>query len=170
MWHYARGVGLAEKGDAKGARDEAGKIEALEKNADWTPTDKFYIPARDILRVAENVVLARAAQAQGDAAEAITYFQAAAGVEDSIPYMEPPYWYYPVQQSLGAALLQAGRAKEAAEQFRAALDRARNSAWALYGLTQAAKAAGDSATADEAAGAFAKSWRGDPSFLSLERL
>jgi tetratricopeptide (TPR) repeat protein len=122
MWHYARGVGLAEKGDAAGAREEAGKIEALEKTADWSAMDAFFIPARDVLRVAQNVVLARAAQAQGDTAEAIAYFQAAAGVQDSIPYMEPPFWYYPVRQSLGAALLKAGRAKEAADQFRAALD------------------------------------------------
>ncbi|HUL08453.1 MAG TPA: hypothetical protein VLV76_19155 [Candidatus Acidoferrum sp.] len=170
MWHYARGVGFAEKGDAVGARDEAGKIEALEKTADWSPTDMYAIPARDILRVAQNVVLARAAQAKGDTAEAITYFQAAAGVQDSIPYMEPPYWYYPVRQSLGAALLKAGRAKEAADQFRAALDNSRKSAWALFGLREAAKAAGDSATEQQAADDFAKSWRGDLSFLSLERL
>jgi tetratricopeptide (TPR) repeat protein len=170
MWHYARGVGLAEKGDAAGARDEAGKIEVLEKNADWSATDQFALPARDVLRVAQNVVLARAAQAKGDAAEAITYFQAAAGVQDSLPYTEPPFWYYPVRQSLGAALLKAGRAKEAADQFRAALDGARKSAWALYGLREAAKAIGDSATEQQAAEEFAKTWRGDLAFLSLERL
>jgi tetratricopeptide (TPR) repeat protein len=170
MWHYARGVGLAEKGDAAGARDEAGKIEALEKTADWSAMDQFAIPARDILRVAQNVVLARAAQAKGDPAESITYFQAAAGVQDSLPYMEPPYWYYPVRQSLGAALLKAGRAKEAADQFRTALDGARKSAWALFGLREAAKATGDAATEQQAADELAKSWRGDPGFLSLERL
>jgi hypothetical protein len=120
--------------------------------------------------VAQNVVLARAAAATGDTAEAITYFQAAAGVEDSLPYMEPPYWYYPVRQSLGAALLKAGRAKEAADQFHAALDGARKSAWALFGLREAAKATGDAATEQRAADDLAKSWRGDPGFLSLERL
>jgi tetratricopeptide (TPR) repeat protein len=170
MWHYARGVGLAEKGDAAGARGEAGKIEALEKTADWSAMDAFAIPARDVLRVAQNVVLARAAQATGDTTEAITYFQAAAGVQDSIPYMEPPFWYYPVRQSLGAALLKAGRAKEAADQFHAALDGARKSAWALFGLREAAKAIGDAATEQQAADALAKSWRGDLGFLSLERL
>ena len=170
MWHYARGVGLAEKGDAAGARAEAGKIETLGKTADWSGTDQFGIPARDVLRIAQNVVLARAAQATGDATGEITYFQAAAGVQDSIPYMEPPFWYYPVRQSLGAALLKAGRAKEAADQFRAALDGTRKSAWALFGLREAAKATGDSATEQQAADAFAKIWRGDPAFLSLERL
>jgi len=170
MWHYARGVGLAEKGDAAGARGEAGKIEALEKTADWSTMDAFAIPARDVLRVAQNVVLARAAQADSDASNAITYFQAAAGVQDSIPYMEPPYWYYPVRQSLGAALLKAGRAKEATDQFRAALDGARKSAWALFGLREAAKATGDTATEKQAADAFAKTWRGDAALLSLARL
>jgi tetratricopeptide (TPR) repeat protein len=170
MWHYARGVGLAEKGDGAGARGEAGKIEALERTADWSAMDAFAIPARDVLRVAQNVVLARAAQATGDTTEAITYFQAAAGVQDAIPYMEPPYWYYPVRQSLGAALLDAGRAKEAADQFHAALDGVRKSAWALFGLREAAKAIGDAATEQQAADALAKSWRGDPGFLSLERL
>ena len=30
---------------------------------------------------------------------------------------EPPYWYYPIRQSLAAALLQAGRHAEAKQQF-----------------------------------------------------
>ena len=42
------------------------------------------------------------------------------------PYMEPPYWYYPVRQSLAAALLQPGRLDDAEEQFQRALQRAPN--------------------------------------------
>jgi hypothetical protein len=29
--------------------------------------------------------------------------------EDGIGYMEPPYWYYPVRQTLGAILLERSR-------------------------------------------------------------
>ena len=43
--------------------------------------------------------------------------------------MEPPYWYYPVRQSLAAALMQAGRLDEAEEQFKLALKRAPNNGW-----------------------------------------
>src|SRR5262249_11738868 len=136
MWHYARGVGLAEKGDAAGARDEAGKIEALEKTADWSGTDQFGIPARDVLRLARNVVRARAARGEGRATEAIRCFQAAAGAQGFIPYMEAAYWYCPVREALGAGLVKAGRAKEAADQFRAALGGTRKSAWALFGLRE----------------------------------
>ena len=57
-----------------------------------------------------------------------------ADAQDTIPYMEPPYWYYPVRQSLGAALLKTGHPQEAEKEFLAALDRARDSAWALFGL------------------------------------
>ena len=69
----------------------------------------------------------------------------AADTQDTIPYMEPPYWYYPVRQSLGAALLKTGHPDEAEKEFRAALERERSSAWSLYGLKEAAKAKGDAA-------------------------
>jgi tetratricopeptide (TPR) repeat protein len=84
--------------------------------------------------------------------------------------MEPPYWYYPVRQSLGAALLMAGRADEADEAFRAALRRAPNSGWALFGLMEAAKARGDAAAAQDAEARLAKAWIGDRRLLNLKRL
>ena len=94
----------------------------------------------------------------------------AADTQDTIPYMEPPFWYYPVRQSLGAALLKTGHPEEAEKEFRAALERERSSAWALYGLKEAAKAKGDTAAEQKAADELAKAWRGDPSLLTLERL
>jgi predicted Zn-dependent protease len=84
--------------------------------------------------------------------------------------MEPPFWYYPVRQSLGAALLKEGQAEEAETEFNAALEKARGSAWALYGLEQAAKAKGDAAAQSKASAELAKAWQGDPALLSLERL
>ncbi len=67
-----------------------------------------------LLEVARDAVLARAAQAGGKDADAIDLWQKAAATEDTIPYMEPPYWYNPVRRSLGAALLKSGK-PEAAE-------------------------------------------------------
>ena len=83
--------------------------------------------------------------------------------------MEPPFWYYPVRQSL-AALLKNGHSEEAQKEFNAALERARGSAWALFGLEQAAKARGDAAAEGKAAAELAKAWRGRPQLLTLERL
>ena len=170
MWHYARGVALASKKDAAGARKEAAAIESIETGTDWSTLDAWAIPARPVLGVAKNVVLARAAQADGDNKAAIDQWRQAVATEDTIPYMEPPFWYYPVRQSLGAALLKEGQTDEAAKEFKAALEQSRGNAWLLYGVEQAAKVKGDSAAQTKAASEFAKAWRGSPTMLSLERL
>ena len=54
------------------------------------------------------MIQGRIAQAQGDTKVAIDKFEQAAALQDSLPYMEPPYWYDPVRQSVGAVLLPAG--------------------------------------------------------------
>jgi Flp pilus assembly protein TadD len=66
-----------------------------------------------------------------------------------------------VRQSLGAALLMAGRADEAAEVLRRSLLDAPNNVWALYALMEAQKMQGDDAAAAVTAELFAKAWAGD---------
>lgn len=62
-----------------------------------TPGMSAYgIPAANVLELARHVVLARIPQADGDQQKAIGEFETAAEIEDSLPYMEPAYWYYPV--------------------------------------------------------------------------
>jgi tetratricopeptide (TPR) repeat protein len=170
MRHYARGAAFAKKKDASGVRAEAEAIHKIAAETDWSTLDAWAIPARPVLDVARNVLLARAAQAENDNDAAIGFWRKAADSEDTIPYMEPPFWYYPVRQSLGAALLKSGDPQSAQKEFKAALERSRGSAWALYGLEQAAKASGDTEGESKAAADLAKSWRGDPGLLSLEKL
>jgi tetratricopeptide (TPR) repeat protein len=88
------------------------------------------------------VIEARIAQAKGDPAQAAAQFAKAAEIQDRLPYMEPPFWYYPVHQSLGAALLQQGRIEEAQAAFRTALQRSPNNGWAAAGLLQGRRGAG----------------------------
>jgi predicted Zn-dependent protease len=84
--------------------------------------------------------------------------------------MEPPYWYYPVRQSLAAALLQAGRLDESERQFRLSLRRGPNSGWTYFGLAELAKARGDAAAQRKAEEALAKIWTGDRALLKLSAL
>lgn len=170
MWHYARGAAYAAKKDPDGARKEAEAIGNIAQNTDWSTMSAWGVPARLVLDVAQDVVLARAAQAEGNDSAAVDLWKKAAETEDTIPYMEPPFWYYPVRQSLGAALLKTGKPDEAQKEFNAALEHARGSAWVLYGLQQAAKAKGDKAAESKATEEFSKTWKGDASFLNLERL
>ncbi|MGB7830692.1 MAG: hypothetical protein WBL84_00615, partial [Xanthobacteraceae bacterium] len=100
MWHYARGVALARRGDVA-----ADAIASIAKTADLTFLKDAGIPALDLLKLAQAVVDARIAQAKRDSATATARLTEAAAIQDTLHYTEPPYWYYPVRQSLAAALL-----------------------------------------------------------------
>jgi tetratricopeptide (TPR) repeat protein len=170
MWHYARGVAFAGKGDVEAARREAAKIaEINQKTASNYPADLAGV-APDVLRLARHVVEGRIAQAEGDTARAVQEFRVAAGIQDALPYLEPPYWYYPVHQSLGAALLQAGKAAEAETAFKQSLEQFPRNGWALYGLMKAQQAQGKEVAAQETAQRFKQAWAGDPRDLDLGRL
>ena len=84
--------------------------------------------------------------------------------------MEPPYWYVPVNQTLGVILLKSGSPREAAAAFRQACAKAPNSAWALYGLMRAETVAGDSEAAANARERFEKARAGGAEEPSLDRM
>ncbi len=87
-----------------------------------------------------------------------------------MPYAEPPFWYYPVRQTLGAVLLQAGRLDDAETEFKRALAQTPNNGWSYFGLAKVYAAKGDTAAAKEAEANLAKTWVGNRSLLQLSRL
>jgi tetratricopeptide (TPR) repeat protein len=170
MWHYARGVAHAARGDFTAAAAEANAIETLERATDFSPLTAAGIPALDVLKLARAVVEGRIALAQGKAEAAMAHFEQAAVLQDTLPYTEPPYWYYPVRQSLAAALMLAGRLDDAEDQFRRVLARTPNNGWAYYGLAELYKARGDAEAARRAEAELAGAWFGDRQLLQLPRL
>jgi tetratricopeptide (TPR) repeat protein len=170
MWHYARGVAYVARRDFSAATAEANAIESLERTADFSLLKAAGIPAPDVLKLARTVIEGRLALAQGDASTSIERFEQAAALQETLPYTEPPYWYYPVRQSLAVALMQAGRLDDAEEQFRRALARAPNNGWSYYGLVELYKARGDAEAAHKAQAELAKTWIGDRQLLQLSKL
>jgi tetratricopeptide (TPR) repeat protein len=170
MWLYARGVALAARGDFAGATATANAIETLERNSDFKLLKESNVPAQEVLRIARAVVLARVAQAKGDKRTAIAQFEKAAALQDILPYTEPPYWYYPIRQSLAAALLQAGRFDEAQQQFERALRRAPANGWSYFGLAEVYKSRGEKAAARKAEADLARTWIGDRKLLQISNL
>ena len=79
--------------------------------------------AKDIMKIAENVVGAKIAMAKKDDARAIAMLREAVAIQDKLNYGEPPDWFFPVRESLGALLLKNGDAPGAEKVFRADLDR-----------------------------------------------
>src|SRR5205823_1592464 len=108
IWHYARGVAHVSRHDFASATGEGNAIEAIERSADFALLNASGVPAQDVLKLARTVIQARIAQAKGNFNAAIERFAEAATIQDGLAYTEPPYWYYPVRQSLAASLLQAG--------------------------------------------------------------
>ncbi len=170
MWHYARGVAQATQGNIEQAQSEAAHIAELHQKADFRPLLAWAIPAPDLLQLARHVVEGRIAMAQGDPTRAMKEFEVAVSIQDAIAYMEPPYWYYPVRQSLGAALLEAGQAAQAEQTFAQSLKQFPHNGWALYGLMKAQQAQHNETAAQETAKRFKQAWTGDPATLTLKRL
>jgi Flp pilus assembly protein TadD len=75
-----------------------------------------------------------------------------------------------VGQSLGAALLAAGKAEEARDAFRQALLVAPGNGWALWGLARSERALGHGLEARAAEAALSRAWLGDRRLLTLDRL
>ena len=170
MWRYARSLAATAKGDFTGAEAEANAITGIANRADFSALQAVGIPATDVLKLARALADGRLAQAQGDNKGAITSFEEAAALQDGLPYSEPPFWYYPVRQTLAAALLQAGRLDEAEAQFKRALERAPNNGWSYYGLAKVYAAQGNKEAAKQAEENLAKTWIGNRSLLQLSKL
>jgi tetratricopeptide (TPR) repeat protein len=170
LWLYARGVALAAKQDFAGATAAAEAIEKLELNSDFKLLKESNVPAQEVLRIARTVIMARVAQGKGDKSAAVSRFEEAAALQEALPYTEPPYWYYPIRQSLAAALLQAGRYAEAKQQFELALRRSPSNGWSYYGLAELYKARGDTAAARKAEADLARTWIGDRRLLQISNL
>jgi tetratricopeptide (TPR) repeat protein len=159
-WRYARGVAQVARGDLDGARQEEKALAALAATGDFAMLNAWGVPAADVVTIAREVVLGRIAQAEGRHGDAIAAYGRAIEVQDRLPYMEPPYWYYPVRQSLAAAQLAAGRTDDAIQTFRDSLVRTPNNSYALYGFAEALKAKGMRDAAAEAEARFRAAWSG----------
>ena len=170
MWLYARGVAYVARGDFASAAAAADLIETLERTSDFKLLRESNVPAQEVLRIARTLILARVAQARGDTRTAIVRFERAAALQDALPYTEPPYWYYPIRQSLAAALLQAGRYAEAEKQFQRALSRAPANGWSYFGLAELHKARGNTVAAQKAEADLARTWIGDRKLLQISNL
>jgi tetratricopeptide (TPR) repeat protein len=139
IWRYARGVALAATGRFEEAQREH---EALAGSVRRLPEGQTIgvVPVLDLAKVAERVLAGEIAARQGRLGLAVKALEEAVVLEDAVRYYEPPLWHVPARHSLGAVLLEAGRAMDAERVYRQDLRRHPRSGWALIGLEQSLKA------------------------------
>ena len=156
-WHYARGMAYAAGGKYAEAQAERDSVAAVASSL--TPDVYFGLnPAAPVFRFAAAHLAGEIALRRGNNDEAIQLLSTAAGLQDSLHYDEPPAWQQTARQSLGAALLAAGRSADAEAVYREDLARYPETGWSLYGLTQALRAEGKTKEAAEAEKRFRRAW------------
>lgn len=155
---YARGVALARKGDLAAARRERDQLVPLRDTTEILFLDTNDYPAVTLLQIADALLEGEIAMAAGSVDAAVGHFERAVALQDGLPYMEPPFWYYPTRQSLGAALLAAGRAGEAEAVYRRDLEDYPHNGWSMFGLAESLAAQGRTDEAAEVREMFAHVW------------
>ena len=158
VWHYARGLAQSAKGQGSAAQ---GELADLTKIRDGVPAERTlagFFKTREMLTLAAEVLAGELAARRGETDAAIRHLAEAVRIQDGHWFTEPPPWYFPVRQALGAVLLQAGRAGEAEAVYREDLRRNPENGWSLFGLAQSLRAQGKSAEAAAADARFRRAW------------
>jgi len=159
MHHYARVLAYLAKNDRAAAQAEYALFQKTTDAEAVKQVENPYFPAGKVVEVANEMLLGKIALQQGDATNALKHLGKAVEIEDQIPYMEPPFWYYSAKWSLGAAQLQTGNFVEAEATFRKDLEWLPRNGWALHGLAAALRNQGKTQAADRVEAEFQKAWQ-----------
>jgi tetratricopeptide (TPR) repeat protein len=137
FWRYARAMAFAGQGNVRDASAEQRRFER-ERRA-LAPESMYLLNNKSapLLDLAAATLAAELAAARGDMASSLDEWRRASRLEAQLMYDEPPAWLYPVNQSLGAALLHAGDAEAAEQVFRDTLATRPRDGRLLFGLWQA---------------------------------
>jgi Flp pilus assembly protein TadD len=170
MWRFARGMALAARGKALEAEAEQRFVSEILESTE--PSEVFGMSAtnktRDILKIAVDVLSAKLSAARHDRSQAIAQLRDAVAVQDALKYSEPPSWFYPVRESLGAALFEDGQILQAEHIFRDDLQRNPRNPRSLFGLLQVLRSAGRSDDARFVQTQLETAWKSDLQQLDLK--
>jgi tetratricopeptide (TPR) repeat protein len=142
LMRYARTVALANTGRIAEAEAEREKFFAAQAGVQESRM-LFNNTGRDILKVAEHMMLGELEYHKGNCDKAFAHLHKAVELDDTLPYDEPWGWMQPTRHALGALLLDQGRVEEAEAVYRAdlgldgTLSRAcqhPQNVWSLHGL------------------------------------
>jgi tetratricopeptide (TPR) repeat protein len=156
--HYARGLARARRGDAAAAGAELASLRAVAGEESLGRIDFSGVAASRYLELAARHLEGELAAARGETDAAVAALEEAIRVQDAMQYTEPPRWWLPVRQALGAVLLEAGRVEAAEAVYREDLRRVPRNGWSLFGLARSLSAQGREAEAAAVETGFRNAW------------
>jgi tetratricopeptide (TPR) repeat protein len=169
-WHFARGVAFARTGRGAEAETEKAAMLAAVKGL---PADAMYGPLNkmtDVMKIATQVLDAEIALSKRDTKAAIPLLAAAAKGADALNYTEPPDWWLPPRETLGAVMLREKQYPDAERVFREELSKNPRSGRALLGLKISLEAQGKPHDARSVQSQYETAWKNADVKLSVDEL
>jgi tetratricopeptide (TPR) repeat protein len=159
IWHYARALAFANTSRLDQARSEVAALRAAAPAMAKITFNTVGPHNSEVLpQIMSELVEASSAKAQDQPEAAVAHWQRAVALEDTLDYDEPPDWLAPTRESLGAALLQAGKLAQAEAVFREDLKRNARNPRSLFGLAETLKAEGKTGEAATVEQQFRQIW------------
>ena len=172
FWHFGRGLAFTAQGRLDRAEKELKALQPDEAPPPATPEshgtldlehaleNRWNVINRGSTKLETAILSARLAEARGQLVQATELLRDAVKTQDSLPYGEPPAWFYPVRESLGALLLRRGEIADAEATFSEGLRLSPNDPRLLLGLSEAQRTAGHVASAEKNRKEFVVLWQG----------
>lgn len=170
IWHFARGMAYVRTGKQAEADRELEALRTIARDPALAKISFFDINHADaVLAVAVPLLQGELLRAQGKPTQAIAALREAVAAEDKLNYNEPADWPLPARWYLGAALLETGDARGAAEAYRQDLTTYPDNGWSLHGLAQAQRRLGDAAGAADSERRYRAAWQWADAPLTASR-
>jgi len=160
VWHYARAMAFIAANNIAEAEKEIISLESFRGNE--TIDDLLiwgFNSAGILVNIAIETSRGELAAKKKNYSEAIAHLEKAVDYEYSLQYDEPPTWFYPCRQNLGAVLIEAGKFEEAEKIYRENLADIPDNGWGLFGLYQTLLKQGKIDEAAEVEKRFKEAWK-----------
>jgi tetratricopeptide (TPR) repeat protein len=166
-WRFARGMACAAQGQTAKAKVERKALARL--LAAVPPDEPFgFNRVREVMGIGLGMLDGKIATARHEYRIAVATLEKSVKTYDALNYDEPPDWYLPPREQLGAVLLASGKAAEAESTFRADLRQNPKNGRSLFGLAEALKAQSKTNEAVDITSQFQALWKDADVKLRIE--
>lgn len=160
IWHYSRGMALANMDRLDQAKEELQQLKELSLSPTIADQLNWGInKVTDVCRIGAKVLEAELSRREGTPEKAIDLLKEAIVLEDQLNYNEPPDWFFSVRHILGNLYLELEQFPQAEELYREDLFLWPKNGFALNGLKESLLGQGKTLEAEEVQKQFQEAWK-----------